>query len=329
MSFLFRFLKYKLRTIGVFVFFGAMLLASAALYHLPLAAILYPLGLCALFGAVFLGAEYLRSRKKHREIARLRLAVSEMAEALPTAESTEGEDYRETLLALAGDTVKKNAAEELRYQDMVEYYTLWAHQIKTPIASMKLTLESEDTPLSRKLSRELFRIEQYVEMVLTFLRLDSSSGDYLFKEYDVDEIVRGAVRKYAPDFIAKKLRLTYEELDMRLLTDEKWLGFIIEQVIGNACKYTREGGVRIYAASPTAIAIEDTGIGIAAEDLPRIFEKGFTGRNGRLEKTSSGIGLYLCRRAAEKLGAKISVTSAVGKGTTILIDLGEKERIKE
>ena len=327
MRFFFTFLKTKLREIGAFCLFGLLLIVSFALYHLPLAAVLYPLMLCALFGLVFLGREYLSARKKHRDILRLGRLTSDILDKLPAAESVEEVDFREAIAELCRGAEEASAAEKARYQDMTEYYTLWAHQIKTPIASMKLMLEAEDTPLSRRLSRELFRIEQYVEMVLTFLRLDAPGSDYVFRECDVDEIVRSAVRKYAPDFIARKLRLEYEEMGMRALTDEKWLGFIIEQVIGNACKYTREGGIRISAASPTAIAIEDPGIGIAAEDLPRIFEKGFTGHNGRMEKTSSGIGLYLCRRAADRLGAKLSVSSEVGKGTTVLIDLGEKEKI--
>ena len=138
-----------------------------------------------------------------------------------------------------------------------------------------------------------------------------------------------AIRKYAPDFIAKKLQLCYEELHFRVVTDEKWLAFVLEQVIGNALKYTREGSIRIYAPEALVIAVEDTGIGIAPEDLPRVFEKGYTGGNGRIEKSASGIGLFLCRRVCDKLGAAISLTSGIGRGTTVLIDLRGCKRIRE
>ncbi len=327
--FFFRWLKGKAPLFGAFLLFSAILIGSFALYHLPLRAVIYPLFLCLLTGCILLIPDYLKKRSLHQTLRRMEGFTSEMLESLPEALSSEGEDYQAIVRGLTREAASFRASEDAKYKDMVEYYTLWAHQIKTPIASMKLSLESEDSAFSRSLSRDLFRIEQYVGMVLTFLRLDAGSGDYVFREYDADEIVRGAVRKYAPDFIAKKLKLTYEELDFRAVTDEKWLSFIVEQVIGNALKYTRTGGIRIFSPEKKVIAIEDTGIGIAPEDLPRVFEKGFTGKNGRVEKSASGIGLYLCRRVADKLGAKMRITSSPGEGTTVFIDLGEAETIRE
>lgn len=211
-----------------------------------------------------------------------------------------------------------------RYADMVDYYTMWVHQIKTPIASMHLILQKEDSEDARRLRAELLRVEQYVQMVLCFLRLDSDFTDYVIKEYRVDDIIRPAVRRLAPQFIMKKLALEYEPADAIVLTDEKWLGFVVEQVLPNAVKYTVAGSIRIECDGDS-LMISDTGIGIAPEDLPRIFDRGYTGFNGRTDRKASGIGLYLCRRICDNLGHSIEAQSVPGQGTTITIGLGRNK----
>lgn len=203
----------------------------------------------------------------------------------------------------------------------MDYYTTWVHQIKTPISVMRMNLQGEDTEEHRELLAELFRVEQYVEMALNWMRLGSDSKDFLFREYALDGIIRQAIRKYAPQFIRRRIRLVYEPAEGKVLTDEKWLLFIIEQLLSNAVKYTQQGSVSIRVVPEKVLEIEDTGIGIAPEDVPRIFEKGFTGYNGRADKKSTGLGLYLCRLTAEKLSHKISVESQVGVGTKVSIDL--------
>ncbi|MCM1227596.1 MAG: sensor histidine kinase [Clostridium sp.] len=205
--------------------------------------------------------------------------------------------------------------------ESMDYYSTWVHQIKTPISVMKMTLESEDTDEHRELLAELFRIEQYVEMVLSYLRLGSESTDYIIKEHNLDSIIKQAIHKYAPQFVYHKVRLNYIPVEVQVLTDEKWLSFIIEQVLSNSIKYTPKGAVTITVTENKVLKIADTGIGIAPEDLPRIFEKGFTGYNGHSDKKSSGLGLYLCKRAAEHLSHKISADSIPSQGTTISIDL--------
>ena len=189
---------------------------------------------------------------------------------------------------------------------------------------MQLSLQGEDSPLSRKLRLDLFHIEQYVEMVLTYLRLDSDDTDYVIRECEVDDILKRTLKKFAPEFIARKLSLRYEPVEIRAVTDEKWLGFVIEQLLSNALKYTYEGGVTIESAERCVLCIRDTGIGIAPEDLPRIFERGFTGCNGRSGRSSSGLGLYLCRRICTNLGHGISAKSTPGEGTAILLDLNQR-----
>ena len=209
------------------------------------------------------------------------------------------------------------------YREMIEYYTLWAHQIKTPIAAMRLLLQQEDSDRNRELLSELFKIEQYVLMVLQYLRLESESSDLVLKTQNLDDIIRQAVKKYAPLFIRKKLTLVYEPVNCQVLTDEKWLEFVLEQILSNAIKYTKRGSVAVYMddREEKTLVIADTGIGIAAEDVPRVFEKGFTGYNGRYDKRSTGIGLYLCRRVLNRLSHTIRIESEPGQGTRVYINL--------
>jgi len=202
---------------------------------------------------------------------------------------------------------------------------VWAHQIKTPIASMRLQIQSVDSDLARRLDGDLNRIEAYVEMVLTFLRLDSDSTDYVIRKIDLDAVIKPAIRKFARDFISKKLTMDFKPTEYKVLSDDKWLSFVIEQVLSNAVKYTKKGGIKVYMDEPGILCIEDTGIGISAEDLPRIFENGYTGFNGREDKRASGIGLYLCKRICDNLGHKIYAESEPGVGTKIRIDMNIKE----
>lgn len=235
------------------------------------------------------------------------------------------EDYRRILRLLLEEHNAYCERSDRSYAETVQYYTVWAHQIKTPIASMRLRLQNEDSALSRALTVELNRIERYVEMATTFLRLNSASTDYVFREYDLDTLVRAAVKRFSSEFIARRIRLDYAPLNTTVVTDEKWLVFVIEQILSNALKYTPSGGVvAVTLESPKTLRIRDTGIGIAPEDLPRIFENGYTGYNGRADRKASGIGLYLCRRICENLGHTVSISSELDVGTTAEIDLSQR-----
>jgi hypothetical protein len=304
----------------------AVFALTFALYGLPLGAILYPTLLCALFWVLYILWRLLRLRRTHRLLLRLaRQLPPHLEEELPPSGSPLEEDYQTLLLLLQQQQRTLRSTMNRRYEDMMNYYTLWAHQIKTPIASMRLTLQNEDSPLSRRLSADLLRIEQYVDMVLVFLRLDGDSTDYVLRPCDLDAIVRGAVKRFAGEFISRKLRLDYQPLSLTVLTDEKWLRFVVEQVLSNALKYTPTGGITITVEGDKILCIQDTGIGIAPEDLPRIFEQGYTGCNGRTDQQATGIGLSLCKRICANLGHRIWVESQVDVGTTVRIDLAQRK----
>lgn len=302
---------------------------SFALYGLPLGAVLYPAALCAAAGGIILLLSLRKSRAVCQELSLMQHHPADLPDELPAAQSPQEQAYQALLLALHADRQKLKSDMNARYHDMTEYYTVWAHQIKTPIAAMRLALQNEDTPLSRRLTGEVGRVEQYVQMALTYLRLGSDSSDYVIRSCALDNIVRPAVRRFAGEFIQRKIQLNYQMLNYTVITDEKWLGFVVEQVLSNALKYTPQGSVSIYMEPEGVLCIRDTGIGVAPEDLPRVFEKGYTGYNGRSHRKASGLGLYLCREILTRLGHSVSAESQVDHGTTIRIDLRQHKTIQE
>lgn len=324
MNFLFSYFKQCKNSIIIFILFSVVFLFSFILYGIPAGAVVYPALLCAFFGAVFMFFDFRKIKRKHKTLAELYKYTENITDHFPDAITIDDKDYQELINLLVENEKQRNTDMNIKYSDMVDYYTLWAHQIKTPIAAMKLNLQNSDSEMSRIISEDLFRIEQYVEMVLVFLRLDSDYTDYVFKKTPLDAIIKSAVKKLASQFIRKRINLVYNPIDTEVLTDEKWLSFIIEQVLSNALKYTKSGEISIFLESPETLCIKDTGIGIASEDLPRIFEKGFTGYNGREDKKASGIGLYLCKRICNNLGHNISADSSLERGTEIRIDLSRE-----
>lgn len=313
-----RYIRQHLRGILCFLLFTGIFTFIFYLYRLEIEAVLYAGMLCALIGLVVLFLDYRRYTMKHRQLKRIHDQMLAGLELLPEAGGLLEEDYQ----ALIDQRLRYEKREMLKRDqqtgEMMEYYTLWAHQIKTPIAAMRLVLQEQENP---EISTELFKIEQYVEMVLSYLRLDSTSTDFVIRRQDLEPIVKGAIRKYAPLFIRKKIALELEDVRCEILSDEKWLSFVIEQILSNALKYTSKGKIRVYMETGQTLVVEDTGIGIAPEDLPRLFEKGFTGYNGREDKRATGLGLYLSRRILKKLGHTIWITSEEGVGTRVHIGL--------
>lgn len=324
MKLFFEYLRQRRNGIILFLLFTLVFALVFILYKISFTAVLYPFLLCTIIGIIFFIFDFRSVKKKHKKLCEIRQLTSAMIDTLPKIESINEADYQKLIRSLTEEISDIEYKSSMKYRDMIDYYTVWAHQIKTPIASMHITLQNEDTPLSRRLSSELFRIEQYVEMVLAFLRLDSTSTDYVFKEHDLDEIVRESIKRFSTEFIERKIKLQYSPSDKKIITDEKWLSFVIEQLLSNALKYTREGSIKIYS-DKQYLCIEDTGIGIAPEDLPRIFEKGYTGGNGRINSKASGLGLYLCKRICDNLGIGIIARSEIDNGTVILLDLEQYE----
>ena len=227
----------------------------------------------------------------------------------------------------------------IRQSQMRDYYSMWVHQIKTPISAMRLLLEAEREELGQLIcddeqsqyllsdnmdsfEDELFRIEEYVSMALQYQRVSSTENDFVLEKVSVDGVIRDTIKKYAKIMIRRHIGINYSGTWQEVYTDGKWLAFMLEQILSNAIKYTPQGFVTIETAEEKDrffITIKDTGIGTKAEDLPRVFEKGYTGYNGHADKKATGIGLYLCRQMADKLGHTIRMESEIGKGTKVWI----------
>lgn len=298
-------------------------------FKLNLAAVWYPALLSGVFMLVFFWFGFLGFYRKHVTLSMLKKGEEPVVDNLPEGKTLIELDYQE-LLAQSEEERRREATQFQGARiELADYYAAWMHQIKTPISAMQLLLQGEDTQLNGELLGELFRVEQYVEMALCYIRLGEGASDLVIRERELDEIIRKAVRKYAGQFVRKRIKLVYEGTEKRILTDEKWFSFILEQILSNAVKYTSKGSVEISVGVDDCLRITDSGIGIAPEDLPRIFEKGFTGYNGRLNKKSTGIGLYLVRTAAKKLSHEITVKSEPGQGTVFSVDLRRYQLGKE
>ena len=321
-GFFFVYLRERGKAIACLCLFTGIFAGTFLLYHVPWQAAAYPAALCLGLGVLLLLRDYRRFRRVHEAYRRLEQLPELTREQLPQGKSQTERDCAALLEKQLEDMARLQTASADRFTTQTDYFSAWAHQIKTPIAAMGLKLQNKDSPLARGLRGDLNRIAQYVEMAMTYLRLDAETGDYVLKTQALDPIIRGAVRRFAGEFIDRKLRLRLQETGQTVLTDEKWLSFVLEQLLSNALKYTPGGEISIFWQEPDTLVIRDTGIGIAPEDLPRIFEKGFTGYNGRSDKKASGIGLYLCKRVCDRLGHGISIASAPGEGTTVFLKLG-------
>lgn len=328
MNFFGNYLYYRRRIIVVILTVCAVFALFMLLYGLPFHAIIYAGAICAVIAAGAAFGDFRRYWRKYRVLKCLRDEILLTLDHLPACDNELEERYHELLELLHTETRTLRTNADFRYSEAVLYFTMWAHQIKTPISAMSLLLQGSDTDESRELSAELLKIEQYVEMALCYVHMDSENSDYVLKKCPLDGIIRKAVRKFSPQFIRRRIKLVYEPCDYEVLTDEKWLLFVVEQVISNALKYTKNGGVTIALLQDNMLSIRDTGIGIPPEDLPRIFERGYTGNNGRgtfngpkpNAQASTGIGLYLCKRICRELGHEIAVQSDAS-GTEVLIRL--------
>ncbi|MCM1213641.1 MAG: sensor histidine kinase [Lachnospiraceae bacterium] len=331
-----RFLREKRVAAALYLITVFLFLAVGGLYHIEnLPKLLYGAILALIFwgaAGIWKGTAYVRRCRKLEDTVRHYEQSGELlTEGLREEGSTLWEELLELLEAVNAAGGAQRGEWEAKAADCNDYYLMWTHQIKTPIAAMKLLLENggEGDKNSFFLREELWKIEQYVEMVLAFQRLESLSSDLVLKEYDLYDILKRTARDFSILFINKGLSLELQEMHMKVLTDEKWLGFCIRQLISNSVKYTKQGRVTIRTSEEeerVVLCVEDTGIGIRPEDLPRIFERGFTGYNGRMDERSTGIGLYLCRRVFRHLGIEVQAESEVGTGTRMTLYIPVRDR---
>ena len=322
------YLKKNIKVYILFVVFIAIFFIMFYLYNLPLEALIYTGSFCFLASVIASFSDFVNYRESYKKLKFLEKNILNDLEDLPKSLDIRIDYYHKIIEKLYEELEKLAQENRQKNTDMVDYYSMWVHQIKTPIAAMNFLLDNEEVD-QKILQQELFKIERYVEMVLTYIRLDSISSDYVITKINLDEVVKDSVKKYATIFINKKIRLNYVSHETMVISDKKWLSFAFEQILGNSVKYTSTGGEITIETCENKLIIEDNGMGIKEEDLPRIFEKGFTGFNGRYEKKSSGLGLYLCKKTLDKLGHHIEISSKVGEGTRIEIIFPKEDTLRD
>lgn len=324
----------KIRKMPIIIFTGIVVIFGILfyLYDIPFDAIIYGCELSFVWCAVCLFIDFYKYYKRHKLLHINREQFFDDAEQLPEHMDIIEYDYQELAKKLYQAKQELISKNRIAKKELLDYYGMWVHQIKTPIAALDILLQNTERMLYQldekemmqkaisvsDMKMELFKIEQYVEMALNYLRVEDISSDLVFKKHELDDMVRQVIRKYAKIFISKKIKIDFKLTKACIVTDEKWFIFVLEQIISNALKYIKKGQIFIYMKEKSLV-IEDTGIGIPAEDLPRIFEKGFTGYNDRENKKSTGIGLYLCKNIMDKLQWNITVDSEVGSGTKIYL----------
>ena len=322
------YLKKNIKVYILFVVFIAIFFIMFYLYNLPLEALIYIGSFCFLAGLIENVMDFINYRKSYKKLKFLEKNIINDREDLPKSLDIRIDYYHKIIEKLYRELENETQKNKQKNTDMVDYYSMWVHQIKTPIAAMNFLLDNEEVD-QKNLQQELFKIERYVEMVLTYIRLDSTSSDYVITKTNLDEVVKDSVKKYVTIFINKKIKLNYVSHETMVISDKKWLGFAFEQILGNSVKYSSTGGEITIETYENRLVIEDKGIGIKEEDLPRIFEKGFTGFNGRYEKKSSGLGLYLCKKTLDKLGHHIEISSKVGEGTRVEITFPKEDTLRD
>ena len=322
------YLKKNIKVYILFIVFIAIFFIIFYLYNLPLEALIYTGSFCFFAALIASFLDFVNYRESYKKLKFLEKNILNELDALPKSLDIRIDYYHKIIEKLYEDLEKLTQENRKKNTDMVDYYSMWVHQIKTPIAAMNFLLDNEEVD-QKNLQQELFKIERYVEMVLTYIRLDSTSSDYVITKINLDEVVKDSVKKYATIFINKKIKLNYVSHETMVISDKKWLSFAIEQILGNSVKYTSTGGEITIKTCENKLIVEDNGMGIKEEDLPRIFEKGFTGFNGRYEKKSSGLGLYLCKKTLDKLGHHIEISSKVGEGTRVEITFPKEDTLRD
>lgn len=322
------YLKKNLKIYLLLIVFIFIFILIFYLYNLPFEVLFYSSSLCFIVALIVSIIDFNNYRKSYIDLKYLESNILNNMEDLSKSLDIRVEYYQKIIERLHNEVEKLKIDDNKKMENLADYYSMWIHQIKTPIAAINFLFDNEEIDV-KAFRQELFKIERYVEMVLTYIRLGSETSDYVITSINLDEVVRENIKKYATLFINKKIKLNYVSHETYVISDKKWLGFAFEQLLSNAIKYTKSGGEISINISESKLIIEDNGIGIYEEDLPRIFEQSFTGLNGRYEKKSSGLGLYLCKKTLDKLQHKIEITSKVNKGTKVMITFPKKDMFRD
>lgn len=316
---------YERRIIyGMYLVFWGLIFLTFYLYEFSFAPFFDGWLFTAFVLVVYSVVSFYRSFRKQKQLDLLATKDLQLSNLvfLPKAATLSEQTYQEVLRLVLENKNQEQEELQQKQRAMLDDFGLWLHQIKTPVAALDLLIQSGQLD-PRTMKNEVFKINEYLQMILNYMRQNLDQADLVFQQLSIEKIIKSVVKKYATFFSQKDLSLQLGNLEGRVYSDQKWLIFILEQVIFNAIKYTENGTISI-SFSDNQLTIQDTGIGIRSEDLPRVFEKGYTGMNGREQQRASGLGLYLSQEAAEKLGCRLYIESQVKKGTTVTIVFPEE-----
>lgn len=316
---------YERRIIyGMYLVFWGLIFLTFYLYEFSFAPFFDGWLFTAFVLVVYSVVSFYRSFRKQKQLDLLATKDLQLSNLvfLPKAATLSEQTYQEVLRLVLENKNQEQEELQQKQRAMLDDFGLWLHQIKTPLAALDLLIQSGQLD-SRTMKNEVFKINEYLQMILNYMRQNLDQADLVFQQLSIEKIIKSVVKKYATFFSQKDLSLQLGNLEGSVYSDQKWLVFILEQVIFNAIKYTEDGTISI-SFSDNQLTIQDTGIGIRSEDLPRVFEKGYTGMNGREQQRASGLGLYLSQEAAEKLGCRLYIESQVKKGTTVTIVFPEE-----
>ena len=288
------FLKSQNHIIGLFFLFALSFFAIFILSGFPLDKFLLGFEILGFFLLIYLSIQYSKYKKE--------------------------ESFKEKYEDLLDENKRLRSIYINEKKDLEEYFLLWTHQIKTPITVANLILNKKSDPDTKKLKEEIFYIEEYTNMAINYIKLTDRATDMDIEKVDLDRLIKTLLKKYSLIFINKRISLDYKDTKVEVLTDSKLLSIMIEQIISNALKYTQEGKIRIFFdKEKSTLSIMDTGIGIRDEDLVKIFDRGYSGFNGRVNHKSSGLGLFLVREISKILKLRVEVKSKLGQGSEFFI----------
>ena len=318
------YLKSRSLYIGLIVGSNVSIAILFFAFEIPTFIMISYYALLLLFLGICMLVEYTNKRRFYNKMKSLLSELNEkylLAEMLPEPGFIEGQILND-ILTQTGKSMATNVSEHaLIMEEYRDYLEMWIHEVKSPIASARLIIDNDENQVAKSISDELDKVENYLTQALFYARSSNVEKDFVLKELGLKQIVGRALRQHVKDFASKKIKLDMDGVSGTVFSDQKWLIFILNQIISNAVKYTSKHPELIFyttsKAASITLYIKDTGVGIPSHDLQRVFEKGFTGENGRRFEKSTGIGLYLCRKMCEQIGIHIEINSEVDVGTTV------------
>jgi signal transduction histidine kinase len=321
------YIKEKLPVLFINIIIFAFIIFLFYLYNVNLILILLICVLWLMPIITFIASDFLKKRKYYTNILS---QLNALDKKYLITELTQEPSFLEgkILYHVLKDTNKCmheniNSYKYLQ-QEYREYIETWVHEVKTPISSSKLVVENNKNEITLSILEELVKIEEFIEQALYYSRSNTTEEDYIVREFDLKTIINDVIKKNSKYFIQKRISLEMDDFNDTLFSDIKWVHFILNQIIINALNYSKSDNPMIKICAKKndnniTLYIEDNGVGISEKDLPMVFNKGFTGNNGRVNKRSTGMGLYLCKKLCGKLGLAIEITSVINMGTTVKV----------